>query len=155
MALASDREQAVEAMQAWYRHHRRVPTRDEWDGSPENRPTSKTIQRRWGWQAMWAEIAGIEPSQLRERRDDRKREDIVRTLRSWTERRGHLPTADDWELADDEHPSRRTVVRLFGSWVTALSQAFPPETLAALEEQRLQERRQQTAAPRPKRRFRT
>lgn len=41
----------------------------------------------------------------------------------WYRRHLHVPTADEWEHAGDDHPSTKTVLRVFGSWNEAVLSA--------------------------------
>jgi hypothetical protein len=50
-------------------------------------------------------------------------EDILDALLRWNLRHGRAPTQRDWILASDDHPSRLTVIRAFGSWDAGLKAA--------------------------------
>jgi hypothetical protein len=64
MPRACDRDQVLAALSQWHRQHGCVPTQHEWDESAGgSRPWSRTIQRRWGWHAVWAEALGLDQVQ--------------------------------------------------------------------------------------------
>jgi hypothetical protein len=45
----------------------------------------------------------------------------------WHRRHAKTPTVAEWERAGDDHPSRQTVLRVFGSWSSAmLAAGFHP-----------------------------
>jgi hypothetical protein len=48
---------------------------------------------------------------------------IIDALRADAERRGAPPAIRHWEVATDDHPTKVTVQRAFGSWNAALAEA--------------------------------
>ncbi len=48
---------------------------------------------------------------------------IVYSIRLWARRHGRPPTANEWDRAGENHPSRQTVQRVFGTWNRALHAA--------------------------------
>lgn len=57
--MRTDREEALEAGRRWYARRGRPASWYEWEHVEPGRPSSKTISRRWGWHAFWAEVTGI------------------------------------------------------------------------------------------------
>jgi hypothetical protein len=51
------------------------------------------------------------------------RDVILYAIRLWARRHGRPPTANEWDRAGEDHPSRQTVQRVFGTWNTALQAA--------------------------------
>jgi hypothetical protein len=62
---------------------------------------------------------------LRPHRRPWTRDQILRTLRVWTDARGRPPHFDEWERSSLEHPPSSTVSKRFGSWTAALKAAVP------------------------------
>jgi hypothetical protein len=48
---------------------------------------------------------------------------ILYAIRLWARRHGRPPTANEWDRAGEDHPSRQTVQRVFGTWNSALAAA--------------------------------
>jgi hypothetical protein len=48
---------------------------------------------------------------------------ILYAIHLWTRRHGRPPTANEWDRAGEDHPSRQTVQRVYGSWNAAMSAA--------------------------------
>src|SRR5262249_48738915 len=100
-----------------------VPTQREWDESAGgSRPWSRTIQRRWGWHALWAEALGIDQVQPR-RTNTWPRRAMIQALLEAHAKNGAWPSGKGWEQMTAEHPARRTYVRRFGSWAAAVREA--------------------------------
>lgn len=131
------RAQVVERLRSWQQDRGRLPFWDEWDRTAPDRPTAKTIERRWGWSELRAEAAGMPAEHFSSRAGRWDRAHIVRAMRDWTACHGRLPVTRDWERASEEHPNQRTVVRVFGGWLNALMVAFPSDELVLLELRRL------------------
>ena len=67
------------------------------------------------------------------------RERVCEAMRAWQERYGSPPSSTDWSrthavrrggealrrLVDGDWPAPSTVIELYGSWATALADAFP------------------------------
>ena len=52
---------------------------------------------------------------------------IVYAIHLWHRQNSRLPLTREWEQAGENHPSRQTVMRVFGSWNAAMSAAgFAP-----------------------------
>src|SRR5437588_5034235 len=112
----ADYDQAVEAARHWIAEHERYPQQQEWEHRAPGRPTTRTIKRRWGWEELMREAAGN--GRLGPERDTRKvrRLELLCALRRAREELGRWPTAGEWEFATNEHVSRRSYTRQFGSW---------------------------------------
>lgn len=53
---------------------------------------------------------------------------IVYAIELWHRRYTRAPSALEWERAGENHPSRQTVMRVFGSWNAAIEAAgFAPK----------------------------
>lgn len=50
-------------------------------------------------------------------------ENIVYAIELWHRRHLRAPAVSDWESAGDNHPTRHTVQRVFGSWNSAIRAA--------------------------------
>jgi hypothetical protein len=57
MVRAADRAATLAAMQAWVAEYDHLPTRREWEVATPGRPSTRTIDRRWGWQELIAEAS--------------------------------------------------------------------------------------------------
>jgi hypothetical protein len=53
-------------------------------------------------------------------------ETIVYAIRLWYRRHQRPPCAHEWEQAGEDHPSRTTVARAFGSWNAGIRAAGLP-----------------------------
>lgn len=51
------------------------------------------------------------------------RENIVYALELWHRRHLYAPTPSEWQRAGEDHPSRQTVLNVFGSWSAAIAAA--------------------------------
>lgn len=52
---------------------------------------------------------------------------IVYAINLWYRKHNRTPLASEWEAAGENHPSRQTVMRFFGSWNAAMKAAgFQP-----------------------------
>ncbi len=53
---------------------------------------------------------------------------IIYAIDLWHRRHLQVPSARDWEQAGENHPCRQTVMRVFGSWNSAIRAAgFRPK----------------------------
>jgi hypothetical protein len=50
-------------------------------------------------------------------------ETIVYAITLWYRKHSRPPLTRDWEQAGENHPSRQTVVRVFGSWNNGIAAA--------------------------------
>jgi hypothetical protein len=90
---------------------------------PPDRPTSRTIRRRWGWQELMSAAGGESVPAPRSSLRAARRAELLSALRQAQEELGRWPTAVEWEYATADHASRRTYVRWFGSWAAAIEAA--------------------------------
>jgi HNH endonuclease len=132
--MRTELPQALAAGRRWYAECGRPAAWWEWEHAEPGRPTSKTISRRWGWHAFWAEVVGTSPEQLYPTGDQAKPathrhlldwscEEMLEALMAAHRVEGRWPLAREWEAATEEHPARRTYVRRFGSWAAAIEAA--------------------------------
>ena len=111
MPRACDRDQVLAALSRWHRQHGCVPTRRDWDESAGgSRPWSRTIQRRWGWHALWGEAPGVDQVQS-SRTNTWPRLAMIEALLEAHAENGAWPSGKSWERMTAEHPVRRTYVR--------------------------------------------
>lgn len=55
------------------------------------------------------------------------RETIVYAINLWHRKHSRTPFTSEWDQAGENHPSRQTVARVFGSWNAAMEEAgFTP-----------------------------
>src|SRR5437879_5363904 len=112
----ADYEQAVEAARRWIAEHGRYPQQREWEHRARGRPTTRTIKWRWGWDEVMTAAAGADARSPKLETRQRRRLELLLTLRRAREELGRWPTAGEWEASTSEHVSRRGYVRAFGSW---------------------------------------
>jgi Homing endonuclease associated repeat len=115
----ADQEQAIEAVREWYAKHSRLPRRQEWERAARGRPTTRTIDRRWGWDKLMAKASGQRPAQLRHAELNERRRELLLRLRAARDELGHWPSSREWERATADHLSSRSYARAFGSWAAA------------------------------------
>src|SRR2546423_4080924 len=115
----ADYEDAVEAVREWHAMHGRLPRRPEWEKAERGRPTTRTIDRRWGWDKLMAEASGRPPAQLREAAFRERRRQLLLTLRVARDELGRWPASREWDQAAADHVSSRSYARIFGSWEAA------------------------------------
>jgi hypothetical protein len=119
----ADRDRTLAAMREWAAKHGQLPTRREWELATPGRPSTRTIDRRWGWQKLVAEAGGPPLAQVRKAERQERRRQLLLALCEGASELGRWPTAGEWELATPAHASRRTYVRYFGSWEEACQAA--------------------------------
>jgi hypothetical protein len=141
------------AIDLWHRRHLRPPKFEEWLRAAEDHPSASTVLRRFGsWNAA-IRAAGLRPRRQGSQRGDRSSEqgktanrsrrvadqvdprgargrswrwpadDIVLAIKDWHEVHGSPPRPREWMLAAPNHPSRQTVMKVFGHWARALEEA--------------------------------
>src|SRR5436853_196216 len=111
----ADYEQAVEAARRSIAEHGRYPQQQEWEHRAPRRPTTRTIKRRWGWEALMSAAAGAGARSPKPEARQHHRLELLLTLRKAREELGRWPTAGEWEASTSEHVSRRSYVRQFGT----------------------------------------
>jgi hypothetical protein len=112
-------EQAIEAVQEWYAKHGRLPRRQEWDKAARGRPTTRTIEGRWGWDKLMAKASGLRSAQLRQAELRGRRRRLLLRLRAARDELGRWPGSREWGRATADHASSRTYARNFHSWEAA------------------------------------
>lgn len=120
---AADRNITLAALRDWARQHGRYPTQREWARTAPGRPSARTIDRRWGWQRMLAEVSGLGPDHARTLKTEHRRQKMLMALGAAYIELGRWPTGREWEHATTAHAARRTYVREFGSWADACQAA--------------------------------
>ena len=136
------RSVALAQMQQWIDEHRRLPSWSDWEHAALDRPSAKTIARRWGWAAFRAAAVGVPFQQVDELKVRARpaafagygwtRPGLLRALIEHRAREGAWPRAKQWEAASTDHPSRRTYARRFGSWRRAIDEAALELALSAI-----------------------
>ena len=112
-------EQAIEAVREWYGQRGRLPKRPGWEKAARGRRTTRTIDRRWGWDRLMAEASGRRPAQLREAEFRERRRQLLLKLRAARDELGRWPASREWDRAATDHFSSRSYARIFGSWEAA------------------------------------
>jgi HNH endonuclease len=115
----ADQEQAMEAVREWYDKHGRLPRRLEWEKAARGRPTTRTIERRWGWDRLMAKASGRRPAQLRQAELRERRRQLLLRLRAARAELGRWPASREWDRAAADHLSSRAYARIFGTWAAA------------------------------------
>jgi hypothetical protein len=115
--------QMIAALRAWNRRHGRPPRTTDWPTPTSEHPAAQIVSRRFGgWHAA-LERAGLAFSPPPPRWQAGDRSGIVAAIRAWTSTHDVVPIGQEWLRASPEHPSARTVVRVFGSWEPAIRAA--------------------------------
>ena len=117
--LRADQEQAIEAVREWYAKHGRLPSRPEWEKAARGRPTTTTIERRWGWDSLMAKASGRRPAGLRQAELRERRRQLLLGLRAARDELGRWPTSREWDRAGGNKLTSRSYARIFGSWEAA------------------------------------
>jgi hypothetical protein len=60
----ASRDQVVATIREFYDQHGRLPFKHEWEHADGERPTRRTIERRWGWEKLLAEAIDVEPDDV-------------------------------------------------------------------------------------------
>jgi hypothetical protein len=115
--LRADQEQAIVAVREWYAKHGRLPGRPEWEKAARGRPTTRTIERRWGWDSSMAKASGRRPAGLRQAELRERRRQLLLGLCAARDELGRLPTSRD--RAGGDKLTSRSYARIFGSWEAA------------------------------------
>jgi hypothetical protein len=122
--MPHDRDEVVTAIRRWYARHGRPPSQKDWDGwMPEALPSTRTIRRRFGWRSVLHEALGAEEPRAGRPGPWWSRSKMIKALLEARVETGGWPSGYAWEAATAEHPARRTYVRLFGSWASAIAAA--------------------------------
>jgi hypothetical protein len=119
----ADQEQAIEAVREWYATHGRLPRRPEWEKAARGRPTTRTIDRRWGWDKLMAKASGGGFARLRQADLSERRRQLLLRLRAARDELGRWPPSREWDRSATDHLSSRSYARIFGSWAGALRAA--------------------------------
>jgi formylglycine-generating enzyme required for sulfatase activity len=115
----ADQEQAIEAVLEWYAKHGRLPSRPEWEKAARGRPTTTTIERRWGWERLMAKAFGRRPAQLRQAALRERRRQLLLGLCAARDELGHWPASREWDRAGRDKLTSRSYARISGSWEAA------------------------------------
>jgi hypothetical protein len=113
----ASRDLVVACVREFYDRHGRLPFKQEWEHADGERPTRRTIERRWGWEELLAEAIDIEPDEVE---DAFKSEDRYVAMKRalWQARQGlgRWPGALEWDRSGRRpSPDVRQVVRELGS----------------------------------------
>src|SRR6202011_5953971 len=101
--LRADQEQAIEAVREWYAQHGRLPRRPEWEKAARGRPTTRTIDRRWGWDKLLATASGRPPAQLRQAEFREHQRQLLLRLRAARDELGRWPASREWDRSAADH----------------------------------------------------
>lgn len=124
------RESVVESLRRWAADHDGyAPRQDDWKLAADGYPTSDTVRRTF--EGSWAkacEAAGLEqrPKTQRATNTDQRvwpEARIIEAILADNERLGRAPLAVEWRATTDEHPSERTVRKVFGSFSAGVEAA--------------------------------
>nr|MDQ6900365.1 hypothetical protein [Candidatus Dormibacteraeota bacterium] len=107
----ADQEQAIEAVREWYAKHGRLPRRQEWEKAARGRPTTRTIDRRWGWDRLMTKASGRRPARLWQAELGERRRQLLLGLRAASDELGRWPASRDRSATD--HLSSRSYARTF------------------------------------------
>jgi hypothetical protein len=72
------------------------------------RPSTRTIDRRWGWQKLVAEAGGRPLDQVQEAERQERQRQLLVAIRASEAELGRWPTAGEWERATPARASRPT-----------------------------------------------
>src|ERR1700694_3722131 len=111
----ADQEQAIEAVREWYAQHGRLPRRPEWEKAARGLPTTRIIDRRWGWDKLLAEASGRRPAQLRQAEFRERRRQLPLKLRAARDELGRGSASREWDREGGDQVASRSYARIFGS----------------------------------------
>lgn len=111
------------AVSAWVAEYGKPPTADGWRLATPHTPSSTTVLRVFGsWNAMIMQ-AGFEPRHRGQWKKGQRmfsREQILSAIYLFRYENGRLPLYSDWDHAVEGRPTSHQVVRVFGSWNSAI-----------------------------------
>ena len=93
------RDQALDAVRHFHAERGRLPRQQEWEHATPDRPCARTIERRWGWRRLLAEVIGVEPDglELWEGMTDDRAGRMLTGLVEARKELGRWPIAEEWE----------------------------------------------------------
>jgi recombinase/HNH endonuclease/recombinase-like zinc beta ribbon protein/resolvase-like protein len=116
--------QLLEALRRWTRLHRRVPRSMQWAHAQPGYPSAGTVRAHFGHFADALHAAGLQAEPRRPYTLHYWRgQEILQSLRAWTQQHGRPPRAIDWICAGAGRPCSSTVRNHFPSWEAALAAA--------------------------------
>jgi hypothetical protein len=86
----ADRDRTLAAMREWAAKHGQLPTRREWELATLGRPSTRTIDRRWGWQRLVATAGGPPLDHVRAAVRDERQQRLIEALRAARNELGRL-----------------------------------------------------------------
>jgi hypothetical protein len=117
----------LDAMADWFDRYGRLPSWNDWSRADPSHPTAKTVHRKWGWPDARAAALDLVVADLEDVAGHHGRywtsDRILQALISDRVQEGRWPTGPEWEAGSETHPSRRHVMRVFGSWDQAIAAA--------------------------------
>src|SRR6266576_1870247 len=98
-------DEAMEAVREGHAKHGRLPRPPEWEKAARGRPTTWTIDRRWGWDRLMAKASGRPPAQLRQAEFRERRRQLLLRLRAARDELGRWPASREWDREATDHLS--------------------------------------------------
>jgi len=117
-------EEIIAALQDWTARHGQPPNSCQWLAGSPDRPSSLCVRRRFGSWQQALKHAGLKPNPRAQHRYW-KDEEILASIRAWTQRHGRAPRAKDWTRASLTHPCSRSVTTRFGTFKAGVATAQP------------------------------
>jgi hypothetical protein len=117
-------ERIIELLREDAARRGRAPLASQWGRATPERPSSKTVQTRFGSWRRALFVADLPPTPPTRRWSDAE---IIASIRRWAALNGGPPTSREWAKAAPGRPSSNTVAEHFGGWSAAIKAAgFKP-----------------------------